>query len=92
MFTSEDGNNQTGWKNKDYDALIAAAGEQTDAGEREKIFQKAETLLVRDQAPIAPIYIYKGLNFFRTNEIAGIWQNLLDDHPLQTIHRIAPKP
>jgi oligopeptide transport system substrate-binding protein len=89
MFTSEDGNNETGWKNPQYDALIAAAGDQPDIAAREQIFQKAETLLVHDEAPIVPMYNYKGLNYFRTNKIAGIWQNLLDDHPLQTIHRIA---
>ena len=89
MFTSEDGNNETGWKNPQYDALIAAAGDQPDIAAREQIFQKAETLLVHDEAPIVPLYNYKGLNYFRTNEVAGIWQNLLDDHPLQTIHRLA---
>jgi oligopeptide transport system substrate-binding protein len=92
MFTSEDGNNQTGWKNKDYDALIAAAGDQPDIAARERDFQKAETILVHDQAPVVPIYIYKGLNYFRTNQIAGIYQNLLDDHPLHAIHRINPSP
>ena len=88
MYTSEDGNNQTGWKNARYDALIAAAGEETDVGVREKIFQKAETLLVHDESPIVPIYLYKGVSYFRTNEIAGIYRNVLDDHGLQAIHRI----
>jgi oligopeptide transport system substrate-binding protein len=92
MFVTGDGNNQTHWSNTNYDALIAAAGEATDITAREKIFQKAETLLVHDEAPIVPIYNYKGLNYFRTNEVGGIWQNLLDDHPLQTIHRITPAP
>ena len=92
MFVTGDGNNQTHWSNKNYDALIAAAGETPDIAAREKFFQKAETLLVHDEAPIVPVYNYKGLNYFRTNEVAGIWQNLLDDHPLQTIHRIAPHP
>ena len=90
MFTSNDGNNQTDWKNPAYDALIAAAGEQTDITAREKIFQKAETLLIHEEAPIVPMYNYKGLNYYHTNQIAGIYQNLLDDHPLQVIHRIAP--
>jgi oligopeptide transport system substrate-binding protein len=92
MFTSGDGNNETGWKNPGYDALIAAAGEQPDVAAREKIFQQAETLLVHDQAPIVPVYIYKGLNYFRTNEVTGIYQNLLDDHPLHAIGRIHPSP
>ena len=88
MFTSEDGNNHTGWKNPEYDALIARAGDQTDLKVREHLFQQAETLLVRDQAPIVPVYVYMGLNYFRTNRVEGIYQNLLDDHPLQAIHRM----
>jgi len=88
MFTSEDGNNHTGWKHPAYDQLIEQAGEQTDVVKREHLFQQAETILVRDEAPIVPIYVYKGVNYFRTNEIQGIWQNLLDNHPLQPIYRV----
>ena len=92
IFTSGDGNNRTGWKNPAYDALIDRAGEETDLAAREKLFQQAETLLVRDEAPVVPMYLYIGVNYFRTNEITGIWQNLLDDHPLRTIQRIhAPR-
>ena len=91
MFTSTDGNNRTGWKNPRYDALIDSAGEQTDMDAREKIFQKAEALLVRDEAPIAPIYMYKGLNYYRPDKVTGIYANLLDDHPLQAIQRIYPR-
>ena len=55
MFTSNDGNNRTGWKNKEYDDLITEANEQTDKKAREKIFQKAETMLVSDNwRPIIP--------------------------------------
>jgi oligopeptide transport system substrate-binding protein len=90
MFTSEDGNNQTGWKNPRYDALIHAAGEQADLVARAKIFEEAETLLVRDEAPIVPTYNYKGVNYFNTNRIQGIHPNLLDDHPLRAIHRVSP--
>lgn len=90
MFTSEDGNNHTGWKNPAYDDLIARAGEQADLVKRKQIFQQAETLLVHEQAPVVPFYVYVGVNYFRTNEITGIWQNLLDNHPLNTIRRLSP--
>jgi len=90
MFTSEDGNNQTGWKNSRYDTLIHQAGEQPDLAVRATIFQQAETLLVRDAAPIVPVYNFVGVNYFNTNRIQGIYPNLLDDHPLRAIHRVAP--
>jgi hypothetical protein len=46
---------------------------------------------VRDEAPIIPLYFYVGVNYFDTNKIQGIYQNLLDDHPLQTIRKIKSK-
>jgi oligopeptide transport system substrate-binding protein len=89
MFTSNDGNNRTGWKNPHYDALIQAANEQTDLRKRGELFQQAETLLVRDEAPVIPLFFYVGVNYFDTNKIQGIYKNILDDHPLQSIRRIS---
>ena len=87
-FISDNGNNRTGWKNAQYDALINAANAQPDVKKRGQIFQQAETLLVRDEMPIIPIFYYIGLNYFDTNKIQGFYQNVLDDHPLQTIHKV----
>jgi len=88
MFTSGDGNNRTGWKNQTYDALIREAGEQPDQDLRASLFQRAEALLVRDEAPIVPLIFYVGINYFDTNRIQGVYQNLLDSHPLQYIRKI----
>jgi len=88
MFITGDGNNETGWSNARYDELIHAANEETDPLRREKLFQQAETILVRDELPILPLYIYVGINYFDTNKIAGIWQNVLDEHPLRTIRKV----
>jgi oligopeptide transport system substrate-binding protein len=88
MFLTGDGNNETGWSNARYDEFIHAANETVDAAAREKLFQQAETILVRDEAPIVPLYIYSGINYFDTNKISGIWQNVLDNHPLNSIRKI----
>jgi oligopeptide transport system substrate-binding protein len=88
MFMSDDGNNRTGWKNPEYDTLITQANSQTDLKVREAIFQKAETLLVSNGAPIIPLYFYKGVNYFDTNKIEGIYPNVIDEHPLQYIRKI----
>ncbi len=64
LFISNNGNNRTGWKNAQYDELIHEANQQTDPKQREKLFQQAETMLVRDEVPIIPIYFYAGLNYF----------------------------
>ena len=90
MFTSDDGNNRTGWKNSAYDALIQAAGSEPDVQKRAHLFNEAETLLVNDAVPIIPLYFYVGVNFFDTNRIQGIYQNILDNHPLNSIRKIKP--
>ena len=88
MFTSNDGNNRTGWKNPRYDELIRNANDEPDLQAREKLFQQAETLLVHDEPPIIPLYFYVGINYFDTNKIQGICPNILDNHPLQYILKI----
>jgi oligopeptide transport system substrate-binding protein len=91
-FISNNGNNRTGWKNRNYDALINEANQQTDMKKREQLFQQAETLLVHDELPIIPIFYYVGLNYFDTNKIQGFYQNILDDHPLQTVRKVGRGP
>jgi len=90
LFQSNDGNNRTGWKNKNYDALVNEANEQTDLKKREQFFQQAESMLVRDELPVVPLYIYAGINYYHMN-ISGIYQNILDDHPLNYIKKIKPQ-
>jgi oligopeptide transport system substrate-binding protein len=90
LFLSDSGNNRTGWKNARYDALIGKANGQTDLKKREELFQQAETILVRDGLPIVPLYIYAGINYYHTN-IDGIYQNILDDHPLNYIRKANSK-
>ncbi|HHV78851.1 MAG TPA: peptide ABC transporter substrate-binding protein [Firmicutes bacterium] len=57
MWTSASGNNDTGWKNKKYDDLIAKARKTADNAERIKILHDAEKLLM-DEMIIMPIYFY----------------------------------
>jgi oligopeptide transport system substrate-binding protein len=88
MFVTGDGNNETGWSNPHYDELVHAANEETDLTRREKLFQQAETILIHDELPVLPLYIYVGINYFDTNKISGIWQNVLDEHPLRSIRKV----
>jgi len=90
MFVTGGGNNETGWSNPQYDRLIDAANNELDTAKREKIFQQAETILVHDEMPVIPLYVYLGINYFDTNKVAGIWPNILDDHPLRSIRKIKP--
>jgi oligopeptide transport system substrate-binding protein len=91
MFVTGDGNNETGWSNPRYDELVHTANETTDLKKREQLFQQAESLLVHDDVPIIPLYIYVGVNYFDTNKVQGIWENVLDDHPLRAIRKVKPQ-
>jgi oligopeptide transport system substrate-binding protein len=87
LFMGNNGNNRTGWKNPRYDDLMHRANGTLDAGQRARLLAEAETLLVREELPVVPIYFYAGLNFYRPDEIDGVHANLLDEHPIQAIGR-----
>jgi oligopeptide transport system substrate-binding protein len=91
MFVTNDGNNRTGWSNSHYDELIRKANAITDVPARKKLFQEAETILVRDELPIVPLFFYEGINYFDTNKIAGVYNNVVDVHPLNAIRKINRK-
>jgi oligopeptide transport system substrate-binding protein len=91
LFTSNNGNNRTGWKSPRYDELMRAANAGLDVKKRAALLREAETLLVRDELPIVPIYFYAGINFFDPDKIEGVAQNLLDEHPIQAIRRKPPE-
>lgn len=55
LWQSDSGNNHTGWRSADYDALLADAARALDPAARAALLQKAETLML-DAAPIAPLY------------------------------------
>jgi oligopeptide transport system substrate-binding protein len=91
MFVTDDGNNETGWSNARYDDLVHTANKTTDLKKREQLFQQAESILVSNDVPIIPLYIYVGVNYFDTNKVQGIWENVLDEHPLRCIRKVKPQ-
>ena len=54
---SDNGNNHTGWKHTEYDALLKQSTTTTDLEKRKEIFQQAEEILI-DEMPVIPIYFY----------------------------------
>ena len=91
LFTSTSGNNRTGWKNDRYDALIKQANLETDLPKRAESFRQAEMILIAEEPPIVPIYFYAGFNYYNDDKIKGIWQNILDEHPMQYIYKVNSK-
>jgi oligopeptide transport system substrate-binding protein len=87
LYTSNSGNNRTGWKNARYDSLLEQANRLADIGERARLLNQAETLLVTEQLPVVPLYFYAGFTYYDATKIKGIHVNLLDEHPLQDIFK-----
>jgi len=86
MFVTDGGNNRTGWSNKTYDGLIAAAGREVDTKKRFDIFRQAEHLLVDEAAPITPLFFYVGIQFYDPTRLGGVEANLLDEHRVQEMY------
>lgn len=85
VFLSNNGNNRTGWTNTVYDGLIHSANEQTNSQRRAALMREAETILVRDELPILPLFFYVGVTMYDPQKITGIYFNILDEHPVHAI-------
>lgn len=85
LFRANNGNNRTGWKNPRYDALMDEASRLTDLIKRAELLREAETILVRDDPPIVPMYFFSGFNYHNPDRVTGIYGNVLDSHPINAI-------
>jgi oligopeptide transport system substrate-binding protein len=83
MFSSANGNNNTGFSNAEYDRLVTAAGRERDPARRMKMLHDAEAILM-DELPIVPIYFYVTKNMWKP-EVEGIYDNVRDTHPYNRI-------
>ena len=87
MYTSHSGNNDTGWSNPRYDALIAQAAQTTEQQRRFALFRAAENILMAE-LPIMPIYTYVNKALV-SPEVRGWHPNLLDVHPYKYISLVS---
>jgi len=85
MWLTGGGNNNTGWSSEEYDALIRAASKEADLEKRAELFRKAESILVEDEFPIIPIYIYVNQGM-RVGNLFGWYENVRDLHPFQYMY------
>ena len=88
-FVTNSGNNRTGWSNRTYDELLAAAAKEADPETRLKILVQAEDILLNQGTPICPLYFYMGIQIYDGTKFGGIEPNLLDNHPFREIYRVS---
>jgi oligopeptide transport system substrate-binding protein len=85
MFTTDDGQNFTGWSNPTYDRLIASAAVEADNERRYELLSAAEQLLCND-CPILTVFHRRG-NFVLNERFTGLNDHPRDLMPLQRVRR-----
>ncbi|GIP20493.1 peptide ABC transporter substrate-binding protein [Paenibacillus sp. J22TS3] len=65
LFTSTSGNNDTGFKNAEYDKLVKDAYANSDNKARNEAMKKAEDILIKDNQVILPIYYYTNIQLVK---------------------------
>ena len=83
LWTSDSGNNFTGWADPAYDALLHRAEFATDSPQRLALLQQAEARLL-DAAPLIPVYYYTHV-FLLQPSVQGWHPTLLDHHPYKHV-------
>lgn len=79
MFTTGNGNNDTGWSSATYDGLIRQAQRAGSEDERADLMERAEAVLL-EELPIIPIYWYTKA-YLRDDRIQGWGTSLLGKQP-----------
>ncbi len=90
IFESGSGNNRTGWKNPEYDTLLARSRTTADPDLRRQLFQTMERLLVEQECPILPIYRYVNTGLL-AETVGGFYQNVRNLHPFKYLW-LEPQP
>ena len=83
IFTTGNGNNDTGWSNPDYDRLIREAQRAQSDEERVRLMKQAEAIFLTE-LPIVPIYWYTS-PYLKDPRVQGWNPKLLDNHPYKYV-------
>jgi oligopeptide transport system substrate-binding protein len=83
IFTTGNGNNDTGWSNPRYDALIRQAQASTSEQQRLVLLRQAEEIFLTE-LPIVPVYWYTN-PFLIDPRVQGWNPTLLNNRPLKYV-------
>ncbi len=84
LWIQDGGNNNTGWTDPRYDALIHEASQTSDPADRLAVLAEAEKLL-NEEMPFIPIYHYVWTDLTQP-DVKGTHPNLLDQHAIRYMH------
>ncbi len=88
LMLGDSGNNNSNWKNAEYDRVVGQADQSMDETKRNALYQRAEQILV-DECPILPIYFYTHANL-RRPDVKGWYPNPLNIHSYTGVYLEAP--
>ena len=83
VFASSSTDNHTGWRNAEYDDLLAQAERTADVAARDGLLRRAESILLTE-APIIPIYHLTTVRLVQP-AVRGWYPTLLDHHPYKHV-------
>lgn len=83
LWTSQSGNNNTGWSSAEFDDLITEARESDRLDERMRLLRRAEEVML-GEAPVIPLNWAKRSYLIRP-EVRGWHPLLLDNHVVEAI-------
>jgi oligopeptide transport system substrate-binding protein len=84
MFTTGNGNNDTGWSDPRYDDLINRAFRSETETEHFELLREAESILM-EALPVVPIYWYTRI-YLKDPRVGGWDPKLLDNHPAKYLY------
>lgn len=71
LFTTGNGNNNGKFSNKEYDDIVKKIQKEPDMAKRTELYKRAEEIIVKEQAGIAPVF-YKDKRMFSQKYVKGL--------------------
>lgn len=84
ILESDSPNNYPAYKNPAYDQLVQKAILTADAGQRNRLFQQAEAIMLKDTAVI-PLFFYNRI-YMLSRKVHGFMPNIMDRHPIMYLY------
>lgn len=85
VWASNSQQNDAGWKNSEYDALLLKASKVQDRGARYELYKNAESILDQD-VPVSPLY-FKSQTYLLGSDVEGFAPHKLDVHLLKYVKK-----
>jgi len=70
-----DGNNDRGYSNSKFDALLDRAATEPDSAQRYEILRRAEAMIVEEECPVLPIFQYVQFYLYDPDRLSGVSQH-----------------